>query len=58
MHWRYKTGVVREGKPVTLFPLIQGYEMTQNMFHEFQKQFNYSSGRKWWKKAVLNQRSN
>jgi len=58
MHWRSKTGVSREGKPVTLFPLIQVYEMTQNMFHQFQKQFNYSSGRKWWKKAVLNQRSN
>lgn len=44
MHWRSKTGVVREGKPVTSFPLIQAYEMTRNMFHQFQKQFNYSSG--------------
>ena len=58
MHWRSETGVGRGGKHVTLFPLIQAYEMTQNMFHQFQKQFNYSSGRKWCKKAVLNQRSN
>jgi len=45
-------GVVREGKPVALFPPIQAYEMTQNMFLQFQKQSNYSSGRKWWKKVV------
>ena len=45
-------GVVRAGKPVPLFPLIQAYRMTQNMLHQFQKQFNCSSGRKWWKKAV------
>jgi hypothetical protein len=35
MHWRSETGVVRDGKPVTLFLLIQAYEMTQNMFHQF-----------------------
>ena len=43
MHWRSKAHVVREGKPITLFSLIQAYEMTQNMFLQCQKQSNYSS---------------